>query len=234
VAPTVPAGAARLAAAFSLVGLVTCVAAVATLHVLRPDLDPVSERISQYATGPHGWLMAAAFVALAVGLAGLGVALAARVEPAVPGPVLVAAGLVGASGAALSAAYRAGAPRGGDQVHSWASLLLVLGVLVIAGGTSFASSRRGARRRAADRLGARLVTTGAVLVVPSTALQHTVVGGATQRLLWLVLVAWLLRAAWATTRAAGAEGHAPAVGDEPGARATRTSTIARRRKPSAS
>lgn len=41
------------------------IAAIVALHVLRPDLDPAGHRLSEYATGPWGWLMTAAFVAFA-------------------------------------------------------------------------------------------------------------------------------------------------------------------------
>lgn len=47
---------------------------LASLHVLRPDLDPTWRVISEYALGPYGWMMQAAFFALALATASLGVA----------------------------------------------------------------------------------------------------------------------------------------------------------------
>ncbi|HVB09139.1 MAG TPA: DUF998 domain-containing protein, partial [Bacillota bacterium] len=38
---------------------------VAALHVLEPSLQPARHMTSEYARGPHGWLMRAAFYALA-------------------------------------------------------------------------------------------------------------------------------------------------------------------------
>ena len=45
-------------------------AAIAALHVLRRDLSPLSDRLSPYAIGPHGWLMAVGFAAMTVALVG--------------------------------------------------------------------------------------------------------------------------------------------------------------------
>lgn len=39
---------------------------LALLHVLRDDLDPSWRVVSEYAVGPHGWLMTSAFLLLAV------------------------------------------------------------------------------------------------------------------------------------------------------------------------
>lgn len=53
---------------------------LAILHVLRPDLDPTWRVISEYALGPYGWMMQAAFLALALATAALGVAAYAQVR----------------------------------------------------------------------------------------------------------------------------------------------------------
>lgn len=42
---------------------------LAALHFLRTDLEPSWRVISEYANGPHGWLMAIAFAALAISCA---------------------------------------------------------------------------------------------------------------------------------------------------------------------
>ena len=47
---------------------------LASLHLLRPDLDPTWRVISEYEIGPHGWLMRLAFLALAIAAATLGIA----------------------------------------------------------------------------------------------------------------------------------------------------------------
>ena len=51
-------------------GIVVSAACVTLLHLLRTDLPPHAHRLSEYATGPYGWLMTLAFVALAAGLTG--------------------------------------------------------------------------------------------------------------------------------------------------------------------
>jgi uncharacterized protein DUF998 len=53
---------------------------LASLQVLRPDLDPTWRVISEYELGPYGWMMQAAFLALALATATLGVAAYAQVR----------------------------------------------------------------------------------------------------------------------------------------------------------
>ena len=50
------------------------------LHLLRPDLEPSSHFISEYAVGAHGWVMALTFFSLAVGCAGILVVLVPRIK----------------------------------------------------------------------------------------------------------------------------------------------------------
>jgi uncharacterized protein DUF998 len=47
-------------------GIVYFFVAVVALHVLRPELNPVNHAVSNYAVGPYGYLMIAAFYALAL------------------------------------------------------------------------------------------------------------------------------------------------------------------------
>jgi hypothetical protein len=47
-------------------------AAIVSLHLLRPDFDPVTHRLSEYAIGPYGYLMTAAFLFACLGLLALG------------------------------------------------------------------------------------------------------------------------------------------------------------------
>lgn len=39
---------------------------IATLHFLRPDLNPISQPTSQYAVGPYGFLMTSAFFSMSI------------------------------------------------------------------------------------------------------------------------------------------------------------------------
>lgn len=59
-------GTARALAFVAISGAILAIVLLAALHVLRPDLQPTWHVISEYANGPHGWLMTIAFAALAV------------------------------------------------------------------------------------------------------------------------------------------------------------------------
>ena len=52
-------------------GITYFFAAVAVLHVLRPAYNPITHAVSNYAIGPYGYLMTAAFFALALSLLAL-------------------------------------------------------------------------------------------------------------------------------------------------------------------
>jgi hypothetical protein len=51
-----------------------------SLHFLEPEFDPTWRFISEYALGKFGWVMPLAFVAIAVSLASVGVAIFSRVR----------------------------------------------------------------------------------------------------------------------------------------------------------
>jgi hypothetical protein len=60
----------------SIGGIIYFFVAVATLHVLRPDYNPVNHAVSNYAVGPFGYLMTSAFYALALSVFALALGLA--------------------------------------------------------------------------------------------------------------------------------------------------------------
>jgi hypothetical protein len=66
----------RQLAQLSLIGFAYFLGAVAVLHVLRPDYDPISRTISEYANGAYGFLMTSSFVMLGLGSGALVLALA--------------------------------------------------------------------------------------------------------------------------------------------------------------
>ncbi len=77
--PSIPLfarGAALVGAAAGIAFLLV----LASLHALRPDLNPTWRVISEYALGPHGGIMQAAFLALALATATVGVAAYAQVR----------------------------------------------------------------------------------------------------------------------------------------------------------
>jgi hypothetical protein len=61
-----------------MVGAAYFALAVAALHFLRPDLDPVSRMTSEYANGPYGFVMTSAFFSMVLASAALILALYQR------------------------------------------------------------------------------------------------------------------------------------------------------------
>jgi Protein of unknown function (DUF998) len=72
----IPLAAARVAFA----GGAAFVLLLAALHFIRPDLDPSWHFVSDYAIGDYGWMMAVAFLALALSYVALFVTLRLQVE----------------------------------------------------------------------------------------------------------------------------------------------------------
>src|SRR5437868_8511429 len=62
-------------ARIALVGSTLFGLAIAALHLLEPQLDPMTRAISQYVHGPYGALMTAAFLAAGVGSLALAITL---------------------------------------------------------------------------------------------------------------------------------------------------------------
>jgi len=59
-------GALRVLAFLAIVGVADYLLIVAALHFLRPDVNPVTEAISNYGVGPYGFLLTAAVLGSAV------------------------------------------------------------------------------------------------------------------------------------------------------------------------
>ena len=68
-----------------------------SLHLLEPEFDPTWRFISEYMLGKFGWMMSLAFVAIAISLASIGVAVFSRVRNVVGyiGLVILVLGVVG-------------------------------------------------------------------------------------------------------------------------------------------
>lgn len=60
-------------------GIVYFVVAVIILHFLRPEYNPINHAVSNYAVGPYGYLMTAAFYTLALSVFALALGLACSV-----------------------------------------------------------------------------------------------------------------------------------------------------------
>jgi hypothetical protein len=101
--------------------------------------------------------------------------------------------LLAAVGTILSGVFRTGASVLSEAIHSRASAIAVVALVVLAYSVSLARRRPSA---ASDPVGAGLAVTAAALAVMSPVWHHTRWTGLSQRLLWITLITWLLRAAW--------------------------------------
>jgi Protein of unknown function (DUF998) len=173
---------------------------VTLLHVVRPELSPVSHRLSEYANGAYGSMMTASFLTLGAGMVALGLGL--RVVRATSGwfhlvPAAVIAAGCGMVVSGLFPTDPAGFPTTSERVHSLASgaaSMVLIGAALLS--TLGARSRR--RRLATDWTGA-LAVAALMLGAVSPVLHDTAWTGLSQRLLWLTLLAWLLLTAWQLT-----------------------------------
>ena len=176
--------------------LLASVGCVLGLHVLRSDLDPIAHRLSEYASGPYGWLMTTAFFAMGLALMTLAFqvgtsANSARIQRVVA-PLIALAGV----GLILSGVFKtATGSTLIEIIHSRASAtsVLALTAAAVASSTHPASSH--------FDTAARVVTVVAVVAVAISPILHdTPWTGIGQRFVWLALTAWLLITAWQPTR----------------------------------
>jgi hypothetical protein len=191
--------------ALALIGLV----AVVVLHILRPELAPLSHRLSEYAIGRYGGLMTAAFVCVGVSLLTLAGAIVDEDRRVC---ALVAAAAVGIAGLGMivSGMYRTDASRSGttaDALHSAASGLATLALI----GAAVLWTAVASRRTAPVVLATMCVALGAV----SPALHRSRWTGLSQRMLWLTLLAWVVVAAFGLTRRHGASNRPSRAGGPP-------------------
>jgi hypothetical protein len=183
------------------VSLGVFVIALLALHVLRTDLNPVADFVSEYAVGDSGALMVIAL--LAMGLASL--ALIAGLRAALPGHARSRAGMiligVWAAGTPVLAAFPIGVDETidttADVIHRLTALIAFLAVSI---GALLVS--RSFRRDAAWRTLARpgIVLSAALLVGYVATFGGYAVDsgfeGMSQRLFLAVLVAWMGMAIW--------------------------------------
>ena len=175
--------------ALSLIGVV----AVVALHVLRPELAPISHRLSEYAIGRYGGVMTAAFVCVGASLLTLAGAIVGADRRLCSRVVAAAVGLAGV-GMVVSGVYRTDVSRSGataDALHSAASGLATLALIGAAVFWTAVASRRAAP--------VVLATMGLALGAVSPALHRSRWSGLSQRLLWLTLLAWVIVAAFELT-----------------------------------
>lgn len=171
----------------SVVLLAAALACIVALHILRSDLAPARHRISEYALGPHGELMAAAFVSLGAALLALARPLARAVVPW-SRVVLVVVAAAGA-GMVMSGIFRTDPERSGvttDAIHSYASAFSTLALIATALLCSLIWRSRATRQ---PRLAVTLAVLGGILGAANPFLHRSSWTGVSQRLLWLTLLA---------------------------------------------
>jgi len=182
----------RIFTNFVVLCSITC---VAILHIVRAELNPVSHRLSEYANGPYGWMMTAAFITLGGGVMALGLTVWAGRGQDKHRWIILATALLAAVGTLLSGMFKTGDSDFSELVHSRASAVAVVAMVALALTSSVPFERRAVHPQR-DPVGAGLALTAAVLTLISPALHHTRWTGLSQRLLWVALLTWLLRTVW--------------------------------------
>lgn len=185
-------------ALLAIVGMAYYLSSVVAAHLLRPDIDPVSQPVSDYAVGPFGPFVGVAIFALGVG--SLALALGLRLGIAPPGRsrvglLLLALYGVGQLAVAIFPIDAEGAQTTTGLVHNIAGNISFFcfppAVILLSMGMG-KDERWRALERPALAL-ALVVLAGAILVMVSA----NVVGGfgIAQRFFLLTTVLWMLLAA---------------------------------------
>jgi hypothetical membrane protein len=186
----------RIALAIGRGLVLVAIGVVVALHVVRPELDPVAHRLSDYANGDHGWLMAVAFAVLAASMLVLAPIVAATGRTPRRRRAIQAAMVVAAVGLAAAGIFRTGVSRASlraserfssvrqagtlsDDLHGLTSSAATIALVVAA----VLSGRRG------------IAALAAALLVTSPLLHRTAVAGLDQRVLWAVVLTWVLTSA---------------------------------------
>ena len=195
------------------------VVGLAVLHVVRPELSPVRDRLSEYANGSYGSIMTASFVTLGAGTIVLGLAMLSTGRTTGWSRVVPVAVIVAGCGLIVSGVFPTdptGAPTTAERIHSLASGSASLALIAAA-----VVSARGALARHPGRpRGPAVVLAGLALGLGaiSPVLHGSRWTGLSQRTLWLTLTIWLLVTAW-QLRSGHAVERAPAAMEVVGRRA---------------
>ena len=185
-------------ALLAIVGMAYYLLSVVAVHLLRPDIDPVSEPVSYYAVGPYGFFVGIAIFALGVG--SLALTLGLRLGIAPPGRsrvglLLLALYGVGQLGVALFSIDAESAQTTTGLVHNIAgniSFFCFPPAVILLSLDMGKDERWRSLKRPALAL-SLVVLVGAIMVLVSA----NVVGGfgIAQRLFLLATVLWMLLAA---------------------------------------
>ena len=179
----------------AIVLVLACFGAMVLLHVVRTDLDPVRQVMSEYANGRFGWFMTAAFYAMGLACIALAVRLGrAMMRSRLSVAVRVLLGL-GGLGLILAGVFEVERPAVPDTVneiiHSDATLTAF--TLIITAMLLFAIVCRRDPRWSDFRV---IATVLAIIAAAAGAFSpfagQTTWSGLAQRVLGLTVVSWLL------------------------------------------
>jgi hypothetical protein len=95
----------QMTARAALAASVLAVLMLSVLHVVQPELAPSSHMISEYAIGPHGWLMTLSFAAFAASSAAALIAVASAAWRTITGKIGLGFLLLASIGLAMGAAF---------------------------------------------------------------------------------------------------------------------------------
>jgi uncharacterized protein DUF998 len=172
------------------------VGALALLHVLRPDYPPATSFISFYAVGPYGWLMTTWFCAMSIGLVLLVIALVRSGLRSIVARLGLLLLIVAAIGLDVSAIFPSDVPGGtstrhGD-IHDWSFLVNVASLLVatILLAIGFTLDEKWRSYRLTIWILTALVPIG--FAIQFLTLHKGAPYGLANRLLVVILLAWLL------------------------------------------
>jgi len=187
-----------LLARLGIAGALFLAATVAVLHLVQPELDPISHFVSEYAHGPLGWLLMIGYVVAGAGALALawslhGQSTGRRALITAVCMVLVSIGLVATGLTRIDVAQVDGAMEStiSGQLHGLAGYVVVLGLIPAAFLVSGAVHRDGGpvSRAGAMRSLPWAILAGFVVAVLSQSLDATGLG---QRIFLATWLSWLV------------------------------------------
>ena len=119
----------RQTASLTIAGATVALGALAILHLVRPDVEPSSHMISEYAIGSHGYLMTLSFAAFAISSVSLFFALL-RSARGVLGRVGHGFLLLAATGLAIGAAFATDPSTTNQEAMSYSGKMHGVGFMI--------------------------------------------------------------------------------------------------------
>lgn len=198
----------RTLGVLAIASVVYYVLAVAAVHLLQPELDPLTVPMSAYVLGEYGTLMTTTFFVLCVGLLAVGCGLLQALPRTRVIKVAFALTLIASAGILIAGLFPTDWPppfrSTSSQVHQMAALVAFPAMTIAPGLFSLNFRRSEYWERisvAALALSAGIVAAEAFLLATS-AVAFLGVGGVVQRLFLALLLIWMLLVGRHLTRAA--------------------------------